>query len=140
MQQYEIDEISTAFMEAWQDSFGAQMYYIPFDNSTTKNVYQESKGKKYLWDDAKLFHGTIKEVSSQDTAYPTGKKIEKFFEITFITKELADLGITHIDTNSLIKHTDHYGKEFILHIYDDFQKVQLVDNKIFTKLKVRYNG
>jgi hypothetical protein len=139
MKQTEIDEISVAFKEAWVDYFGTEMYYVPFDrNSTTVNsIYQESKGKKYLYDSKMLFHGTIKELQHLDTGRPTGKRTEKFFEITFVTKELLDLGLLHVDTDDIIQYSDRFGREYTLLIYDDFQKVQLVDNKIFTKLLVR---
>jgi hypothetical protein len=141
MRQDEIDEISGAFQEAWTEFFGAEMYYVSFDASTVANpIYRESKTKKYLWDSKKLFHGTLKEQQSQDVAQPTGKQVVKFYEITFVAKELLDQGILHIDTNDIIQYTDRFGKEYRLEIYDDFQKVQLVDNKIFTKLKVKYYG
>lgn len=139
MKQTEINEISNAFMEAWRDYFGDVMYYVPFDDQGTvvNHIYKESKGKKYLWNSKIAFHGTIKEIQSIDVAQPTGKREEKFFEITVVAKELIDKGVTHIDTNSIIQYTDRFGKEYRLSIYDDFQKVQLVDNKIFTKLLVR---
>lgn len=142
MRQEEITEISQAFQEAWEEFFGAPMYYIPFDssNSSPHPIYNESKGKKYDEANAVMFHGTLKERESQDVTAPTGKRIEKHFEITVVTQELIDKGVTHIDTNSIIRFTDRFGKIYNLEIYDDFQKVQLVDNKIFTKLKVRYNG
>lgn len=139
MRQSEIDEISSAFLDAWKDYFGDLMYYVPLDkdNTSVNSIYRESKGKKYKFEDKIAFYGTIREQQRMDTAKATGKREEKFFEITCITKELIDKGITHIDTDSLIQYVDRFGKEYLLSIYDDFQKVQLVDNKIFTKLLVR---
>ena len=76
----------------------------------------------------------------EDVTAPTGKKIEKHYEITLVTQELIDKGVNYIDTNAIIRFTDRFGKVYDLEIYDDFQKVQLVDNKIFTKLKVKHYG
>ena len=140
MRQEEINEISQAFLEAWEEFFGAPMYYIPFDETSSKHsIYNESKGKKYKEDEAVMFHGTIKERENQDVTKPTGKRVQKVFELTAVTKELIDGGIEHIDTNSIIRYTDQFGKVFTLSIYDDLQKVQLTNNKIFTKMKVVYH-
>lgn len=139
MSQSEIDEISTAFLDAWTDYFGDVVYYIPFDyaSSNADSVYSESKSKKYLNYEKKLIHASLKEREDLDVINPTGKYVVKHYEMTFVTKELADLGVTEIDTNAIISYTDRFGKEHKYMIYDDFQKVQLVDNKLFTKLKVR---
>lgn len=141
MRQEELNDISQAFLDAWEEFFGAPMYYIPFSESTMSNphsIYGESKTKQYKEAEAIMFYGTILERESDDITSPIGKSLEKFFEITCVTQELIDKGITHIDTNALIRYQDRFGKEYNLQIYDDFQKVQLVDNKIFTKLKVKY--
>ena len=127
MLQSEIDEISTAFMEAWKDYFGCIMYYVQFDlaNTSMNTIYKESKQKSYLWDTKIPFHGTIKETQKLDVAQPTGKRVEKIFEITFVTKELIDLGIKHIDTSDIIQYIDRFGKEYRLSIFDDFQKTKI---------------
>jgi hypothetical protein len=140
MSQTEIDEISEAFKEAWEDYFGDVLYYVPFDYASTQfsEIYGESKKKKYLFLEKKPFHGTIKERELLDVNRPTGRSREKEYELTFVTKELIDQGITEVDTNSIIIYTDRFEKEYRLIIFDDYQKVQLVDNKVFTKLKVKY--
>ena len=141
MLQSEIDEISGAFLDAWEEFFGTKMLYIPFDaNSESHSIYNESMDRKYLHEEVVEFHGIIKEREDLDVTSPTGKGINKLFEITVVTQELVDGGVTHIDTNSIIKYTDRFGKEYTLSIYDEYQKVQFVDNKIFTKLRVRYSG
>lgn len=138
MKQQEIDEISVAFLEAWEEYFGDLMYYVPFkQGDDLDNIYLESKAKVYDYDNKVPFHGTIREIQSQDKSLATGKLIEKRYEITLVTKELLDGGVPYIDTNALITYTDRFNKEYQLYIYDDFQKVQLVDNKLFTKLLVR---
>lgn len=138
MNQTEIDEISEAFLEAWQDYFGTLMYYVPFKGGEDlDDTYLESKGKVYDMANKIPVHGTIREIQSEDKSLATGKQIQKFFEITLVTKELVDGGLQSIDTNALIIYTDRFNKVYNLTIYDDFQKVQLVDNKIFTKLLVR---
>lgn len=142
MRQEEINEISQAFLDAWKEFFGAPMLYIPFDSSTSNPhpIYNESRNKKYDEANAVEFYGTLKEREMQDVTAPTGKKIEKHYEITLVTQELIDKGVNYIDTNDIIRFTDRFGKVYDLEIYDDFQKVQLVDNKIFTKLKVKHYG
>ena len=138
MKQLEIDEISEAFLEAWEDYFGTTMYYVPFkEGEDLDSTYLESKSKVYDMENKVEFHGTIREIQSEDKSLATGKQIQKLFEITVVTKELIDGGVSHIDTNALILYTDRFNKDYHLSIYDDFQKVQLVDNKIFTKLLVR---
>lgn len=143
MTQAEIDEISQAFLEAWTDYFGDIVYYVPFDYSTTKadtSIYSETKSKKYLYDQKIPLHATVKERENLDVGTAVGKHIEKHYEVTFVTKELADAGVFHVDTNAIMTYTDRFAKEYKFLIYDDFQKVQLVDNKIFTKLKVKVYG
>lgn len=138
LNQIEIDEISDAFLEAWQEYFGTIMYYVPFkEGDDLDDTYLESKAKVYDMENKIRVHGTIREIQSEDKSLATGKQVQKFFEITLVTKELIDGGLQRIDTNALIIYTDRFNKEYNLCIYDDFQKVQLVDNKIFTKLLVR---
>lgn len=143
MAQSEIDEISQAFIEAWEDYFGDIVYYVPFDYSGTKadgSIYSETKTKKYLYDKKVLLHATVKERENLDVNTAIGKRVEKHYEITFVTKELIDAGINQVDTNSILVYTDRFQSEHKFMIYDDFQKVQLVDNKVFTKLKVKAYG
>lgn len=142
MRQDELNEISQAFLDAWTEFFGAHMLYIPFDKtaSNPNSIYNESKSKKYDEANAVEFYGTLKESEMQDTTTPTGKKVEKHYEIAIVTQELIDKGLKYINTNDIVRYTDRFGKVYDLEIYDDFQKVQLVDNKIFTKLKVKHYG
>lgn len=133
----EIKEISDAFLDAWEEFFGAKMFYVPFDYATEPHpIYKDSKRKSYLFENKKPFHGTLKEVESMDETRQTGKREKKQFILTFIQDELAEQGITHVDTNALIEFTDPYGKTFYFSIIDEYQKVQLTQYKLFTKLKV----
>jgi hypothetical protein len=138
MKQNEIDEISEAFKEAWTEYFGDEIYYVPFDtvNNIPDSVYKEKIGKRYDYDNKKLFHGTLKEIASKDETHATGKKVYKDYEVTFVTKELIDQGVTEIDTRAILYYVDRFNKEHEYKIYDEYQKVQLSDNKVFTKLKV----
>lgn len=141
MRQDEILEISSAFLDAWTDFFGTSMEYIPLSTETNFNsIYGESKTKTYDEKKAVTFYGTISEQESLEKTSPYGKNVERFFNITFVTQELVDKGVTLVDSNSIIRYTDRFGKVFNLEIFDDYQKVQFSDNKIFTKLKVRYSG
>ena len=141
MTQEELDEISEAFEDAWENYFGCLMTYVPFNrNSKKDSLYNESTSKKYLEDKAINFHGTLKESVVEDKLMGAGKMKAKYFEITCVTKELIDKGLQSIDTDALIILVDRFGKKRKLSIYDDYQKVQLVDNKLFTKLRVVEHG
>lgn len=142
MRQEELNEISNAFLEAWEEFFGAPMYYIPLDRieSSPHPIYKESRAKKYDETKAVMFHGTLKERETLDITSAIGKDIDKHYEVTLVTQELIDKGVNSIDTDAIIRFTDRFGESHTYSIYDDFQKVQLVDNKIFTKLKVMKNG
>lgn len=143
MQQSEVDEISEAFKEAWQEYFGDTMYYVTFDKTKTikDDLYEEQKTKVYDYENKKAFHGTLKESPSMDKLKQSGKKVYKIYTISFVTKELVDQGVNYIDTNDIILYIDRFGKENKFKIYDDYQKVQFSDNKIFTLLNViPYSG
>lgn len=141
MLQGEINEISQAFLEAWQEFFGAPMLYIPLAGDNDPHpIYNESKNKKYDEENAVVFYGTLKERETLDVTTAIGKRSRKHFEITLVTQELVDKGVEYIDTNAIIRFTDRFGRVFNYSIYDDYQKVQLVDNKLFTKLKVMEIG
>lgn len=138
MNQTEADEISEAFISAWEDYFGDEMYYVKFDSTNTiaDSLYGEQKAKVYNYDNKALFHGTLKEAPDLDVRKQSGKEIKKDYEISFITKELIDQGILEVDTNDIIQYIDRFGKNHLYKIYDSYQKVQFTDNKVFTKLKV----
>lgn len=138
MRQEEIDEISEAFGSAWKEYFGDEMYYVllDLDKTVIDTLYREQKNKVYDYEHKKLFHGTLKESPAMDEMRQTGKRVNKTFEISFVTKELVDLGVEEIDTNAIIQYIDRFNKTHTYRIYDEFQKVQFSDNKIFTKLLV----
>lgn len=136
MNQAEVDEFSTSFLEAWIEYFGTEMYIIPYAYTASTNIYGDVKKKKYDLDNAILVHGTLKETEAQDMVKPDGKYEIKYFDITLISKELYDQGVQYIDTNSIIKYIDRFNNEYYFKIYDTLQKVQFSNNKIFTKLKV----
>lgn len=136
MNQSEINEISVSFLEAWEEYFGAEMYLIPYTYKDSSNVYGDKKTKTYDLSKAILFHGTLKELESQDVVKPDGRFENKFFDVTLVTKELNDNGVYVIDTNSIIKYIDNQRNEFYFKIYDTYQKVQFNKSKIFTKIRV----
>lgn len=136
MRQDELDEISLEFIEAWTDYFGDEMYYVIFTGAVVHPLYKESKNKTYDYFNKRLFHGTLKESPVMDEARQSGQRINKNFEITLITKELVDQEILYINVNDIIMYIDRFGKENLYKIYDEYQKVQLSSNKIFTKIRV----
>lgn len=138
MNQSEINEISESFLEAWEDYFGAVMYLIPYEYNVQDNsIYGDKKVKKYNIDKAVAFHGTLKELESPDVVKPDGRYNIEFCDITLVTKELTDQGVTKIDTNSIIKYIDKFGDEYYYKIYDSYKKVQFNQDKIFTKIRVK---
>lgn len=146
MIQSEIDEISEAFSDAWEEYFGQQLFYVPFDEKNTENnvhpLYRDApkKGKIYLWDDMKPFYGTLKSEEVKEKGDMYGKDNEVQFNITFITKELRDQNILNVDDRALIYYIDRDGVDHVLNIIATNQKVQFGDNKVFTKLSVKDTG
>lgn len=137
MRQVEIDEISLAFEDAWTNYFGDDMYYVPLSTSTKGDViYNENKSKTYDYTKKVLFHGTLKEMQAIDELHQGGEYINKQYLVTFVTKELIDGGINEVDTNSIISYTNRFGTTRTYKIADEYQKVQFMDNKIFTSLVV----
>lgn len=142
MTQTELDEISDAFLEAWEEYFGDEIKVIPFSTKNTKydEVYGVSKSKQYDRTKAITLRATIRQAEHEDVSTALGKRIEEHYTITFVTKELIDKGVTDLSSDSLIEYTDRFGVTKQFKIYGKQQKVQFLDNKIFTKLKVVYYG
>lgn len=142
MSQNELNEISDAFHEAWTDYFGDEIKVIPYSSKDTHydEVYGVSKKKAYDRSKAITLTATIRQTEHEDVSSALGKRIEEHYTITFVTKELIDKGLTEIDSDSIIEYTDRFGVTKQFKIYGTQKKVQFLDNKIFTKLKVVYYG
>jgi hypothetical protein len=139
----EINEISDAFLEAWVDFFGAPMYLVPFDLDASSAVvdeysttYNEPKQYKYKYDAKLLFHGALKDQESLDKEGALGFKLQTELAIIFISKELADKGVSQIPMSSIIEFTDNSGSVKYYKIIDVVYRVQLTNHRIFTKMKV----
>ncbi|MMZ51272.1 hypothetical protein D1872_130070 [compost metagenome] len=138
MTQQERDEISDSFSEAWRQSFGLQMFYVPFlkDESNPHPLYRESKGKKYDFANKLLFYGTYKQKPIEEIGEIGGRELRETGEITFVTKELHDKGLRDIDPSAIIQFFDKYDNEQLFEIVGKNAKVQFITDWIFTKLKV----
>lgn len=139
MLQSEIDEISEAFMDAWEEYFGQVMYYVPLLDVPTKHpIYGESKTKDLNYDFANkvMFHGTFKESPIEEKGGVGGKDEKQKAEITFVTQELYSKGIKAIDPRAVIEITHRDGTVLLYNIVKRNGKVQLGDNHVFTKLDV----
>lgn len=137
MLQSEIDEISEAFSDAWDEFFGQPMYYVPLmAGSTVHPIYRESKTKQYDVENKKSFNGTFKVKDIEEKGEMNGRDEKTYAEITFVTKELYDQGILKINSRDQIHFFDRGGEEIKCNIIGHSGKVQLGDNKIFTKLDV----
>lgn len=139
MRQEEIDEISGAFSEAWEEFFGMWINYVPMGEVEKHPVYQETLGdKKYLWEEMKGFFGTFKEDLFEESTYVQGRDSEIQASITFVTKELYDAGVTEINSSDIILIKFRNGAVRAFNIYAHKGKVQLGNNKVFTELKVAH--
>lgn len=138
MKQDEIDEISDAFSEAWNEFFGQEMYYVPFDreNSPVHDLYNESSHKVYKWEDKVKFNGTFREEKYEEREEISGRDNFEKAEITFVTKELYDAGVIQLEQSSIIEIFHRNGVRKLYNIISNYGKVQLGNNKVFTKLDV----
>lgn len=138
MKQSEIDEISTAFMDAWEEYFGMIMYYVPFDAKASKPhpIYGENKKKAYDWDKKILFHGTLKYEPIEEAGEIGGRVEKQVSTITLVSKELYDKGVLVIDSRCLISVPERDGTLTTYNITERYGKVQLGNNHVFTKLEV----
>jgi hypothetical protein len=138
MLQNEIDEISVAFLDAWDQYFGEKMFYVPFLEAETSvhRVYKESKTKTYDYANKLQFTGTFKQQPIREEGEIAGKEEIEQAEITFVTKELYDKGVLEIDARSIVEITHRNGKTATYNIHNYYGKVQLGNNRIFTKLAV----
>lgn len=138
MIQSELDEISLAFLDAWKEFFGQEMFFIPFliNETIVHRVYKESKGKKYDVDNKLSFTGTFKESTKEELGELFGQDTKAEAEVTFVTSELFDKGIKEVELSSRIEIAHRSGKIKLYDIVNVVTKVQLGTNRIFTKLGV----
>lgn len=136
MQEREIIEIENDFLDAWEEYFGQEMYYVKLLVKTpTNSVYRESKVKTYDEANKLLFHGTFKENPTEEELFVAGGKVTPTGLIIFISKELIDQGVV-FSTNDVIDFTDINGTEHRYNIVSIQGKVQFGQHKVFTKLGV----
>lgn len=137
MLQTELDEISNAFSEAWEEFFGQEMFYVELSGATEIHpLYGESRGKIYDFEGKKPFNGTFKQDEYKERGEIGGRDNYEEATITFITKELIDLGIFTINQSAIIEIFHRDGERKLYNIISNYGKVQLGNNKIFTTLKV----
>lgn len=142
MLQDELDEISDAFLDAWKESFGQEMYYVPFiiESTPTHPIYNESKKKKYDFENKLLFTGTFKELTNEEAGELFGNDTKVTAEITYVTKELYEQGIHKVQHSALIEITHRGGEVLTYDVTEVIGKVQLGNNRILTKLGVVERG
>lgn len=138
MLQSEIDEISVAFSEAWDEYFGQPMYYVPYKTieDNIHPLYRETRQKEYDWKNKVLFNGTFKQEKYEERGEINGRDNYEEAEITLVTKELYDEGIKVIDQSAIIEIIHRDGSRKLYNIVANYGKVQLGDNKVFTKIEV----
>jgi FKBP-type peptidyl-prolyl cis-trans isomerase (trigger factor) len=140
MRQDEIDEISSAFHDAWEEFFGMTMHLVtmkPIDQQDSyDDLYNEDRRKDYEEGNKLSFYGTFKVSPIVEEGDLGGLKENVEAEVTFVTKELFDKGIKEISNKDIIEVTNRSGVTKRYNIVQHYGKVQLGDNHIFTKLMV----
>jgi hypothetical protein len=138
MLESEINEIASAFSDAWQQYFGQTMYYIPMDAVATQKhpIYGDTKVKVYKEAEKVAFYGTFKQSPIDEKGEMMGREIVEMAEITYVTNDLYNKGITEVQLEDMIEMTDKSGVTKRYNIIEYFGKVQFGDSRIFTKLKV----
>ena len=137
MLQSELNEISDAFSEAWNEFFGQEMFYVKLSQATEIHpLYGEAKKKLYDFENKVSFNGTFKQKKYEERGEINGRDNYEEAEITFVTKELYEKGITNIVQSSVIEIIHRNGERKLYNIISNYGKVQLGNNKIFTTLEV----
>lgn len=138
MQQTEIDEISDAFSEAWEEFFGQVMYYVPLDRERTivDDLYEETEKKVYDFANKVQFYGTLKLTEESEVGEISGKSNTIGASITCVTKELVNKGVIYVELSSIIVTKNHNEGYRFYNIVGQYPKVQLGDNRVFTTIRV----
>lgn len=142
MLQSEVNEISDAFQDAWDEFFGQEMFYVPLDLEKTivHPIYKETTEKVYDFAGKKRFVGTYKELSNKEAGELFGDATRAKAEITYVSRELILAGVDDVDDSALIEITHQSGRVGLYNITEITRKVQFGDNRIFTKLGVFEDG
>jgi|AntRauTorckE6833_2_1112554.scaffolds.fasta_scaffold00836_21 hypothetical protein len=147
MEQNQIDQISSAFLNAYKEFFGMEIQYIPFvRGATTQNDFEKmyAEADTYEYDETSIttFYGSI-------NYEPEEKEITKLgFDpkqttalITAVTKELVDKGLVN-STNNIsfedkIRIEDRFGNTSDYIITNRGKSVQFSDNFVFSKIGIQ---
>lgn len=134
----DLDEYENDFIEAWSGYFGEPMYYVELKQaeSNINQLYLESKKKIYDFDNKKLFHGKFLRKPESERGEIYGRENYDKAEISFITKELADLGVPIVKQSGVIEIFDREGTRKLYNIVGDYDKVQLRNRKLITRIIV----
>lgn len=134
----DVNEVEDEFIEAWTDTFGGAMYYVPLlrDKSEIHPIYSESKKKIYDFDNKLLFHGKFLQQPYMERGEIYGRENYDKAEISFVSKELRDKGISKVEQSSIIEIFDEEGIRKLYNIIGDYGKVQFRNSKLITRLIV----
>jgi len=137
MSQSEIDEISTSFSEAWEEYFGAPAYYLVCleDQLTSDNeLYEERIGKDAVFESRGPIPAIITYNPSIEELADAGLSDTVKIKITFVTKDLREIGIKHVSNKDRIGIIDRDSVTKLFVITEHNPNVQFVDNYIFTNI------
>lgn len=138
MKQTEIDQISNAFLDAWKEFAGTEMFLVKYlpEQTPYTDLYRESKVKTYDIDNKISFYGSIKFNPTVEEKEELGVTKNITAIITLVTKNLRDNGVTSIDLNDIIEYTNDIGITLKFNIVTEVPNVQFSNTFIFTKLGV----
>ena len=134
----DIEDYELDLMEAWEGYFAQEMYYVPLmrEESNIHPIYAESKKKIYDFDNKLLFHGKFLQEPYRERGEIYGRENYDKAEISFISKELRDKGVLHVEQSAVIEIFDNEGNRKLYNIVGDYGKVQLRNHKLVTRLIV----
>ena len=131
-------EYELELLEAWEEVFAQPMYYVQLERekSNIHPIYAESKKKVYDFENKILFHGKFLQEPYRERGEIYGRENYDKAEISFVSKELRDKGVLHVEQSAVIEIFDSDGNRKLYNIIGDYGKVQLRNRKLITRLIV----
>lgn len=140
MDQREIDEISQAFQQAWDEIFGMYTYVLKHEPTTTEHpLYDERIGKPYS-DPIGPIPATFRVNPTQEEIEQAGLSADVSGILTYVTKDLRDNGILSLNLTDRIRIEDRDGNVTVYEVTELSPRVQFGNNYIFTKVGVKELG
>lgn len=137
--QTDIDEISDAFSDAWEETFGAEVFYLRYNPSTQQHpLYGEVIGKEY--EEIGPIYAIFKQNPTIEELKNSGISEHAQGILVFVTKDLREQGVTKVSTLDRVKIVDRDGVTSFYTINGYNLRVQFYNNYIFTHVGVVHLG